>query len=76
MLSLDEQAGAPAGQFSNVPMTKDVNPLEQPVALEYKIYAKGVGPVLVVGVSGGGGREGAPSLRARQGLVTTAQGGR
>jgi hypothetical protein len=25
--------------------------------LEYKLYAPGVGPVLVFGVSGGGGRE-------------------
>ena len=47
----------PAGQFADVLMTKDVNPLEKPVALEYKLDAKGVVPVLVLGVSGGGGRE-------------------
>jgi len=29
----------------------------EPDVLEYKLYAKGVGPVLILGVSGGAGRE-------------------
>jgi hypothetical protein len=33
-------------------MTKDTNPLE-PKVLEFKFYARGVGPVSTVGVSGG-----------------------
>jgi hypothetical protein len=33
-------------------MTKDYTPL-QPETLEHKFYAKGVGPVLLVGISGG-----------------------
>ena len=37
-------------------MTKDLNPLE-PKILEYKFYARGVGPVLAIGVSGGSDRE-------------------
>jgi hypothetical protein len=37
-------------------LTKDFTPL-QPKVLEYKLYAKGVGPVLVLGVSGGSDRE-------------------
>jgi hypothetical protein len=56
ILSLDEQAEAPFGHFTNVLLTKDFTPL-QPKVLEYKLYAKGVGPVLVMGVSGGSDRE-------------------
>jgi hypothetical protein len=37
-------------------MTKDLNPLE-PDLLEHKFYAKGVGPVLAITVSGGASRE-------------------
>ena len=37
-------------------MTRNVNPLE-PKILEYKFYARGVGPVLAVSVSGGSDRE-------------------
>ena len=37
-------------------LTKDTITIE-PDVLEYKLYARGVGPVLVLGVSGGGGRE-------------------
>jgi hypothetical protein len=37
-------------------MTRDINPLE-PRVLEFKFYAKGVGVVLAVSVSGGADRE-------------------
>jgi hypothetical protein len=43
-------------------MTADVNPLP-PKQLEYKVYARGVGPVLSVGVSGGSDREELVSYR-------------
>jgi hypothetical protein len=56
VLSLDEQAEAPAGSWQGVLMTKDFTPLH-PEILEYKFYARGVGPVVVLGVSGGIGRE-------------------
>ena len=56
VLSLDDQAEVPAGHFEDVLTTKDWNPLE-PRALEYKLYARGVGLVLAVQVSGGSGRE-------------------
>ena len=46
----------PAGHFDEVLLTKDTNALE-PRVLEYKLYARGVGPVLALGLSGGGGRE-------------------
>lgn len=56
ILSIDEQADTPAGHFDNAILTKDTTPLE-PDALEYKLYVKGVGPVLALGVSGDVGRE-------------------
>jgi hypothetical protein len=56
VLSLDDQAEVPAGHFRPVLMTKDWNPLE-PKVLEYKLYARGVGLVLALDVSGGNGRE-------------------
>ena len=56
ILSLDEMAEVPFGQFDDVLLTKDTITIE-PDVLEYKLYARGVGPVLVFGVSGGGGRE-------------------
>ena len=37
-------------------MTRNENPLE-PRVLEYKFYARGVGPVLAISVSGGSDRE-------------------
>ena len=56
ILSLGEWVEVPVGRYRNVLMTKDFTPLE-PDVLEHKFYAKGVGPVLVVAISGGSGRE-------------------
>lgn len=56
ILSTDEQAEVPFGHFDDVLLTKDTISIE-PQVLEYKLYAPDVGPVLVFGVSGGGGRE-------------------
>ena len=56
VLSVDEQAEVPQGSYEDVLMTKDLNPLE-PDLLEHKFYAKGVGPVLAITVSGGASRE-------------------
>ena len=56
VLSVDEQAQVPFGHFREVLLTKDFSPLARRV-LEYKLYAIGVGPVLVLGVSGGADRE-------------------
>jgi len=56
VLSTDEQVEVPFGYFKGALMTKDLVPLEPKVS-EYKIYAKGVGPVLTVKTSGGSGRE-------------------
>lgn len=56
IVSLREQAEVPAGHYRRVLMTRDVNPLS-PRVLEYKFFARGVGPVLAVSVSGGNDRE-------------------
>jgi hypothetical protein len=56
ILSTVEQVDVPLGHFTDVLLTKDTITI-QPDVLEYKLYAPGVGPVLVIGVSGGGGRE-------------------
>ena len=56
VLSLDEKAEVPLGTFDGVLMTKESTPLE-PDVLEHKFYARGVGLVLALGISGGSGRE-------------------
>ncbi len=58
VVSLREQVEVPFGHFKRgrVLMTRDLNPLE-PKILEFKFYARGIGPVLAVGVSGGADRE-------------------
>ncbi|HEY3023467.1 MAG TPA: hypothetical protein VGK11_07530 [Actinomycetota bacterium] len=56
ILSLTEQAQVPFGHFRDVLLTKEITPLE-PRLLEYKLYAKGMGVVLAIAVSGGSDRE-------------------
>src|SRR5215212_1573648 len=54
ILSTQEMAEVPNGRYDHALLTKDTTPIE-PNVLEYKLYAKGVGPVLTLGVSGGPG---------------------
>ena len=61
-----EQVEVPYGLFRGALMTKDLTRLE-PDVVELKFYARGVGPVLAIGISGGSGREE---------LVRYAKGGR
>jgi hypothetical protein len=56
VLSTAEMVDVPYGHFEDVLLTKDTSGIE-PDVLEYKLYARGVGPVLILGVSGGGGHE-------------------
>jgi len=56
IFSLRERAEVPFRFFRRTLMTREENPLE-PKMLEYKFYARGVGPVLAVAVSGGTDRE-------------------
>jgi len=51
VLSRNEQAQVPAGHFRRLLLTKNFNPIE-PRSLEYKLYARRVGPVLELGISG------------------------
>jgi len=64
IVSRREQAGVPYGHFRNVLMIREDNPLE-PTVLEFKFYARGIGPLLAVSVSGGSDRE--ELLRFRRG---------
>jgi len=56
ILSTEEMVDVRIGHFVDVLMTKDTNAIE-PDVLEYKLYARDVGMVLALGISGGGGRE-------------------
>jgi len=56
VLSIQEMAEVPYGLFHDVLLTKDTITIE-PDILEYKLYAPGVGPVLILDVSGSAGRE-------------------
>jgi hypothetical protein len=56
VLSLDATAKAPFGTFENCLKTEDTTRLE-PDVVEYKYYAKNVGPVLRTNAEGGGREE-------------------
>jgi hypothetical protein len=64
VLSRSEQAQVPYGHFRHVLLTKEFTPLE-PRVLEYKLYARGIGPVLELGISGE--RDQAELVRFRRG---------
>ena len=55
IVSLRERVKVPLRRYKRTLMTLETNPLE-PKVLEYKWYARGVGPVLEIGVSGGSDR--------------------
>jgi hypothetical protein len=58
VVSLADQVEVPFGHFgrTKVLMTREWNPLH-PRDLEFKFYARGIGPALAIGVSGGSDRE-------------------
>ncbi len=56
VLALDQQVEAPAGHFTGAILIDDTSPIE-PTVSEYKLYAKDVGPVVAVSVSGESERE-------------------
>ncbi len=57
ILSLGATARCRSGSFEGVLQTEDLNPLSKPPQVEHKYYARDMGPVLVIAVSGGAGRE-------------------
>jgi hypothetical protein len=56
VLSVEGKAEVPFGRFSGALMTRNYSTVE-PNAVELKLYARGIGPVLVVQTSGGASRE-------------------
>jgi hypothetical protein len=56
VMSLDATAKVPFGTFENCLKTEETTPLE-PDVVEYKYYAKNVGPVLRTNAEGGGREE-------------------
>jgi hypothetical protein len=74
VLSINERAEVPFRKFtSEVLLVKETSPLE-PDALEYAFYAKRVGPVLVIEISGGSARE--ELVRYRHGQQVKLPAGR
>ena len=55
VLSVDEQVSVPAGHYAHAMLTRDTSGVEPGVA-EYKLYARGVGPVFELTISGGSDR--------------------
>ena len=56
VLSVSEMVQAPTGWYTDALLTRETTPLEPKVA-ELKFYAPGIGPALVLQVSGGTSRE-------------------
>jgi hypothetical protein len=50
-------ATVPYGSFDHLVITKESSAREEPTRVEHEFYARGVGPVLAITVSGGSGRE-------------------
>ena len=62
IVAVDGHVEVPFGTFDDVLETRDFTPLDPDVE-EHKFYARGVGPVLAIGVSGGADREELVSFR-------------
>lgn len=56
ILRLDETAQVPYGSFEDVVMTTDRTP-DEPEFIQFKFFARDVGRVLSIDLSGGYGRE-------------------
>jgi len=56
VLSVEGKGKVPNGWFDNALLTEDFTPLE-PDLIEHKYYARGIGPVLAITISGGADRE-------------------
>ncbi len=56
VLGVDQKVQVPLARYRGAVLTEDLTPLE-PNLVELKYYARGVGPVLTLTVSGGAGRD-------------------
>ena len=52
VVALGEAVSVPFGKFTDTVKTEDVSPLDDPPAVENKVYVRDMGPVLTVGVNG------------------------
>jgi hypothetical protein len=57
VLSAGMRASVPYGSFGHLVITKEFSAPLEPTRVEHEFYARGVGPVLAITVSGGSGRE-------------------
>jgi hypothetical protein len=57
VLSSSTKASVPYGSFDHLVITKEFSAPLEPTRVEHEFYARGVGPVLAITVSGGSGRE-------------------
>jgi hypothetical protein len=57
VLSVGTKATVPYGSFDHLVITKESSTPREPRRVEHEFYARGVGPVLAITVSGGSGRE-------------------
>jgi hypothetical protein len=57
VLSDGTRATVPYGSFDHLVITKESSIPQEPTRVEHEFYARGVGPVLAITVSGGSGRE-------------------
>ena len=73
ILGVGEQVEVPAGHYGDAVLTKDTITI-QPDVVEYKLYARSIGPALILGISGGGGREELVEFKTVAGEVATAAG--
>jgi hypothetical protein len=56
VLGTNQLVEVPTGRYNDALLTRDTNSLE-PTIVEYKLYARGIGPVLALDISGGASRE-------------------
>jgi hypothetical protein len=57
ILSAGSRAIVPYGSFDHLVITRESSTPQEPRRIEHEFYARGVGPVLAITVSGGSGRE-------------------
>jgi hypothetical protein len=73
VLGVGQQVEVATGHYTGALLTRDTSALD-PKVLQLKLYAPSVGPVLTIGLSGGGGREELVKLERVDGAAARAAG--
>ena len=73
VLGVGRQVEVATGHYTGTLLTKDTSALD-PKVLQLKVCAPGVGRVLTLGLSGGGGREGLVNLERVDAATARAAG--